>query len=969
MSRQILSCIAVFLFFTFQASSQNRTIDGSMNNELEENLGAAGANIRWITTNGFADGFSEPGGATRPNPRIISNELFAQDSLLMDPLNLSDFTWVFGQFIDHDITSISNDPSEPAHIPVNFADPHFNPGGAFPFINIFMFRSQKVEGTGTDISNPRLYTNNITSWIDGSGVYGSDEARAAYLRTFIDGKMRTSTGNLLPYNTTTGELNDPIDPNAPHMDNENPMNDKLFVAGDSRANENLLLTAFHTLFVREHNRLCDEIKIENPNWSDEELYQYTRKLNSGFIASIVYDEWLPVMGIDLPTYAGYNSSLNPNITNVFSAAAFRMGHTLLNSLIIRMDNSGNTIPEGNISLQYSFFNPQEVANAGGLDPLFKGMATQTEQDMDCKVIDDVRNFLFGPPQTGVGGLDLAAININRGRERGLADFNSIRQDLGMAPYPSFEALNSDPEVAAIMENLYGDVNNIDAWVGMLAEEHMQDALIGETIMEIMELQFSALRDGDRFYYENDPALSQEVIEEIKNTTFRDIIMRNTGVTVMQMNVFLAMDHDSICPATVPMASISGIIQNENGGNVEGVTLEIIDIENQEVAGDDLTNDIGDYLVEDLNTCMHFQVIPEKDYNYANGLSTFDLVLITKHILQSSLLDSPYKIIAADANNSGSVSTTDLIDLRKVILTLQDTFTSNTSWRFVPNDYVFIDPLNPLLEDFPEALDLNYFSEDTQIDFVGIKVGDVNGSANPSSFNDADSRNDITGALVFEIDDRELEIGNTYSINFNSKDFKVIAGFQFALNFDETFIQFEDLIPGELNSLSLSNFGIKKVKGSIVSSWNSELETDFEGTVFTLLFKARKNGKLSDILGLDSKLVNAEAYTKTLDLLNVQLQFNETEQTYSSFELFQNQPNPFANNTTISFNLPALGFAELKIFDVAGKEIKIIQKQFSKGFNSISLDRGELMSSGVLYYQLNSDFGSSTKKMILIENDN
>ena len=315
MTKQILFCIAVLLFSSIEGSSQNRTIDGSMNNEQNEDLGAAGAQIQWITSYAFADGYSAPAGATRPNPRIISNELFAQDTLLIDPLNLSDFTWVFGQFIDHDITSISNDPSEPAFIPVNFADQYFNPGNAFPFINIFMFRSQKIEGTGTDISNPRQYTNNITSWIDGSGIYGSDEIRAAYLRSFIDGKLRTSTGNLLPFNTTTGELDDPVDVSAPHMDNENPMNDKLFVAGDSRANENLLLTSFHTLFVREHNRLCDEFVAEYPDWTDEELYQYARKINNGYIASIVFDEWLPVMGVDLSAYSSYDSSVNPNISS------------------------------------------------------------------------------------------------------------------------------------------------------------------------------------------------------------------------------------------------------------------------------------------------------------------------------------------------------------------------------------------------------------------------------------------------------------------------------------------------------------------------------------------------------------------------------------------------------------------------------------------------------------------------------
>ncbi len=295
-----LQVIWILLLIGIQGFGQNRTIDGSSNNLQNSNWGASGNQLRTLTSNGFEDGISAPGGINRPNPRIVSNTIFAQDSMINDALTLSDFTWVFGQFIDHDVIATPSNHDEDISIPINFSDPHFNPGGAFPFIEIGMTRSLEHPGTGTSSINPRGYTNDITSWIDASNVYGSDLDRAEYLRSFTEGKLKTSTGNLLPFNTDNHEYGGIIDDSAPFMDNENPFNDQLFVAGDSRANENVALASFHTIFVREHNRLCDELVLANPNWSDEELYQHARKIVSAYIQSIVYDEWLPVMGVHLP---------------------------------------------------------------------------------------------------------------------------------------------------------------------------------------------------------------------------------------------------------------------------------------------------------------------------------------------------------------------------------------------------------------------------------------------------------------------------------------------------------------------------------------------------------------------------------------------------------------------------------------------------------------------------------------------
>ena len=532
--------LATVLMFSFNARSQEyRTIDGFNNNQQNPELGASHSMLAYWTRLDYVDGISTPKmdmQYNRPNPRMISNAIFAQDGLIPEEKRLSDFTWVFGQFIDHDITLIENSSFELLDnivIPEN--DAFFVPGSIMPVL-----RNQAMEGTGTDPGNPRRHQNNITAFLDGSAIYGSDQYRAEWLRA-ENGRLKVSSGNQLPWNTVDGEFNSKIDPDAPFMADDTRTLKKYYVAGDVRANENPLLASYHTLFVREHNRLAEKFAIDHPEWDSEKIYQEAKKWNSAFFQSIVYNEWLPALGIKLPAYSGYKENVNPSISNVFSAAAFRVGHTLLNGNILRMDNNGNDM--GIMSLKDAFFTPNKTVLLDGIEPYFKGMGAQVQQSLDCKVVDDVRNFLFGDP--GQGGLDLASININRGRERGLADFNTIRQDLGLPVIPSFSVLTSSPEEAALLEQVYGTIENLDPWVGMLAEKKINNSIFGETMINVLERQFQALRDGDRFFYLNDPSFTLEEKQEISNTLMYDVLMRNTELEVMQHEVFIAKDHKDL----------------------------------------------------------------------------------------------------------------------------------------------------------------------------------------------------------------------------------------------------------------------------------------------------------------------------------------------------------------------------------------------------------------------------------------
>ena len=543
MKRLLVIC---FLLIALSANAQeNRTITGIGNNVLNTEWGAAGDEILRVTSINYEDGVSEMDFTNRPSPRLISNKLFSQESPFLNENSLSDFVWLFGQFIDHDISLTANETGASPHLlEIPADDEHFSEDAV-----LAVSRNAALPNTGSQ-GNPRQFQNEVTSFIDASMVYGSSKVRADWLRTFEGGKLWTSvngptgSGELLPWNTTTKEYGGGafIDNGAPHM--EGGGNDKFFVCGDVRANENPLLISIHTLFVREHNRLCEELAIANPDWSDEQLYQRARKFVGAYIQNITFGEWLPALGVHLPEYSRYRPELQSAVFNVFSAAAFRVGHTMIDSDIIRLNNEGEEISAGNLTLEEGFFNPLEIYNSRGIDPYFKGMGTQVMQEMDCKMIDGLRNFLFDGQNRG---LDLAAINIFRGRDRGLADYNTLRVDFGLAPVTSFDHITDNPHDVAILRELYGDdLSRIDAWVGMLAERHIsEDAIFGELVMTIIKEQFKLLRDSDRYYFENDSAFSAATKADIKSTSLNDIIMRNTEITLMQENVFKALPHNDI----------------------------------------------------------------------------------------------------------------------------------------------------------------------------------------------------------------------------------------------------------------------------------------------------------------------------------------------------------------------------------------------------------------------------------------
>jgi len=453
---------------------------------------------------------------------------------------MSEFVWVFGQFLDHDISLVKRDPTQYEGVRVPNNDAYFTPGSFLHF-----FRSLYEGGSGTPDSGPRQFVNEVSAFIDASQVYGSEPERAAWLRTYSNGKLKTSAGGLLPWNTMDHEFNGVVSAEAPSMDDDSGQAYRLMVAGDVRANENPLLIALHVIFVREHNRICDELAQLYPHWDDELLYQSARKWVGAQLQAIVYYEWLPALGIELPLYDTYDPTVDPGILNEFAASAFRMGHTLIADDILRLNAEGDTLSQGNLALKDAFFNAAMIPLSGGVEPFLKGLSTRRQQLLDTRLVDGVRNFLFGAP--GAGGLDLATMNIMRGRDRGLPDFNTLRADYGLSKYADLEGINGDPALTDALRFLYGNVDNIDPWVGMLAEPHLPGMMFGELLYTILYRQFLSLRDGDRYYFMNDGSFSPEEKTLIASTRLKDIIERNTSIKGLQDGVFFIPEQEETNP--------------------------------------------------------------------------------------------------------------------------------------------------------------------------------------------------------------------------------------------------------------------------------------------------------------------------------------------------------------------------------------------------------------------------------------
>ena len=529
------------------AELEEAPLDGVGNNELHPRWGAAGGRLRRVAPAAYEDGAEVPRGGLSgrlPGARMLSNALGDEAGAgLVCGRGLTELATQLGQLLAHDLSHTvplaSATPAGFFPIDIPRGDPVFDltsQGG-----KLLRFRRSAFDpSTGDSATQPRQQTNKITSYIDGSCIYGSDAGRLAALRTRSGGRLRASQGGAS------------LPPNFGGAPNDNPLGRptrELRLAGDARANIQPGLLALHTLWLREHNAVADAARLRlqhRPELSDEMLFQVARRVVVAELQAVTFTQYLPaLLGADaIPPYAGYRPEVDASISTEFSTAAFRFGHSQVHDDLLLVMADGAT--PGALLLNESYFRARELLSSleGGVDPLLRGMVGRPARAVDLRSADGVRNFLFGPAATG--GLDLFAANIQRGRDHGLPDYNAVRAALGLTPAQSFEEVTSDPTLARRLAGLYGDIGELDLYVGGLCEDRLPASAVGPTFHAILVEQFTRLRDGDRFWYQR--IFLPAEVAALESVTIGELLSRHVYLndhadilTALQGNPFLTRD--------------------------------------------------------------------------------------------------------------------------------------------------------------------------------------------------------------------------------------------------------------------------------------------------------------------------------------------------------------------------------------------------------------------------------------------
>lgn len=467
--------------------------------------------------------------AMQPNVRIVSNIIVKNTHQRHAPYQVNTLFVFFGQFIDHDIVLTPGERNDrEAFVPID----ELATKTRMPFTRAGILRYKYTEcctegyGPATRVWQ-NLPFNRLTSFIDGSAVYGSNHLRLNTIRSFTDGKIalkNVGSELYLPFNsrqhirfTLHNEPND-----------HDPM---LFVSGDVRANENTFLAAIHTLFAREHNRVCDSLRKwlsahgHHDLLEDKWLFPTARKIIAAEIQSITFNEFIPILlgPNSLPPYRGYNPRIDARISTLHSSFAYRWGHSAIAESYNLRDRRNQ---QSTVKLRELFFNTMGFLKFG-VDNLVSSAVKTSAMDTDEQIVDSLRDTLFNPPKNE--SLDLASLNIQRGRDFGVPRYLEVQ-----ALYRTGSGLsNIPPALRKKLMKAYKNINEIDAFVGCMCENKKPGALLGPLCWKINQEQFLRLRDGDRFYYENiqwhSAIRDMPLIRHIRNNRFQmaDLVFANT----------------------------------------------------------------------------------------------------------------------------------------------------------------------------------------------------------------------------------------------------------------------------------------------------------------------------------------------------------------------------------------------------------------------------------------------------------
>lgn len=429
------------------------------------------------------------------------------------------------------------------------------------------------------------------------------------------------------------------------------------------------------------------------------------------------------------------------------------------------------------------------------------------------------------------------------------------------------------------------------------------------------------------------------------------------------------DTNNVCPDNAELISISGKLELESSEGLEGSTI-YLESTAPEFPYSQISDQAGQY---SFTAPKHYDytIRPTENRNHLNGVSTLDIVLIQKHILGIQVLDSPYKLIAADVNKDCKINGSDLIQIRKLILGVyeDEQFPNNNSWRFVDKDYNFVNP-EAVPCNFAETIDLNDAKVDTaEEDFVAVKIGDVNTSNNPSNLQAKQNTLRSGSNLDFELDHFDLEVGQVNKVAVRSTNYSDIHGWQMALEMPRGV----EIVGIEGAALSLKDRHVRIATsnpGFAMLSYDSKMiETKGEDEVlFYLHLKAVAPIHASKMIRLNNSFRESEAYQgNDYERLNIGLALRSKDQSKANytFKLDQNKPNPFIEKTLIGFELDKTAEAVIQIYDMNGTVHKEIKGVYAAGYHTIEINRDDIAAFGVMYYTLRVDERELTRNMIIL----
>ncbi|XP_016960961.2 uncharacterized protein LOC108031765 [Drosophila biarmipes] len=640
------------------ASERYRTHDGTCNNKRRPRWGAAQMPFNRFLPPEYGDGVdtvrSSADGSTLSSSRFVS--LLVHGAREGEaPLTLMIAQW--GQMLDHDMTSTAQPRSINGSIPSCCGGKDFHPA-CFPIkvplddpwlaplkVRCLEFLRSAPAQRRDCVLSWREQTNQVTSYIDASPIYSNSAKSSDNARVFRHGLLVYGRG----------------DP-AEDVCQRGAMATKCIRSGDGRSGEQPGLLAMHHVWVGEHNRIALELSELNPHWSDEKVYQETRRIVGAMFQHITFREFLPViLGREvaklfdlelMPSgyYERYSSKVNPTVANAFAAAAFRFGHSLVQNSYTRCDRHHNVI-NNNVSL-HEEFQRGDIGSAGSLHRLLRGLASQRALKRDEFITPELTNHLFQTPGFPFG-LDLAAINIQRGRDHGIAPYSAWRVPCGLSPILSWDDFANvvGPESAKRIGHAYRSVHDIDLFVGGIAERPVVGGLVGPTFACIIAQQFSNARRGDRFWYENggfESSFTPAQLHSLRRTSLAQVLCRTVGGGTLQPHVFIPAEFEDNERQTCGVGTLSPIDLSP--------WLEQDPFHNQQVPDQVFT--IGQ---PELGSV---QVIKEEKAGFSNRVKPIKP--------QAEISSSPVSGFHRPASSGNSSKVSDKLDIRRKTVTNKNT---------------------------------------------------------------------------------------------------------------------------------------------------------------------------------------------------------------------------------------------------------------------------------------------------------